>query len=297
MRYLELESAVANFLRNNLGLPHVLNIEFDSDFVSGNTISGTVQETTIDRNGNEVAGDVIDLESVAFTTDHATTMTLLAQSIQAVTSVLSAQKDGGDTLVVTGANNGATLTVSITVTGGASQAEASYSDAQSPETVTVLLANSMEIDGDSANFVKPAYPYATFRINSIQPLSTSGLQEFDEETNLPLHTQELESTISVNYFGSNAVYELQKVFRRLHSVTTSDYFSARGFAVRGRGNLRDLTALLETHFEPRANFDFQIGFRDQWFEDYSTIETVGITGTIVNEAEDETVFLNATLGE
>jgi hypothetical protein len=92
---------------------------FSADFVTGNTIDGEI-------NGTAIA-------SVPFNTDQATTAADLATAIQALSDVSTAVVDGADatnrTILITGASGTAIRPENFVVTGGASQATASYTGA------------------------------------------------------------------------------------------------------------------------------------------------------------------------
>jgi hypothetical protein len=92
----------------------VSELVFDADLVTGNSVEVTV-------NGVEVAGS-----PVAFNADNSTTLDDIATAIQADTLVVTAVGDTVDTVDITGATPGRTFAVTATVTGGATQANATY---------------------------------------------------------------------------------------------------------------------------------------------------------------------------
>lgn len=296
----EIKVAVANYLRSKLGKKHIVTLTFSADFAAGNSVSGDIQADGKDYNGNNDIGTPEAIESVLFSTDHLTTIRALARSIQNDPSVLSVQIVSGSSnrsLLITGKNTGETLTLDLSVTGGVSQPTITVATTQLPVWVKVQHENSTKIGEDEETLQKPVYPYATFKVNSVVPQSMGGLHEFDSETDLPLHVQSFEATIVVNYFGNDAFYELQKAHSKLFIVSTSDYFSSLGFGVRNRSVVRDLSGLLETAFEPRSQFEFMLGFQDSWFEDYSTIESAEVTGTIESESGDYVLIDGILTGE
>lgn len=88
----------------------VFTVTWDADFVTGNTINGSV--------GGEA------IAAVPFDTNHSTTLTNLATAIQNLANVATATVTGARQITITGATAGVSLspTTNFTVTGGASQA-------------------------------------------------------------------------------------------------------------------------------------------------------------------------------
>ena len=133
------------------------------------------------------------------------------------------------------------------------------------------------------------YPYCTFAFGPITPVGTGRIDSFDDETNLALQQQNVVLTIFINYFGNYAAFKLLKAFRSLITQDVSDMFYLNKLSIQTRQQIRDLTGLLETQFEPRARFEFQVGFSEEWTDGISTIESATITQTIENVAGQDFV--------
>ena len=103
MNFQTLKKAIGDWLSLYLGESHVLRISFSSDFVSGNSISGSI---------NSVA-----FSTVSFATDHSTTINLLKESIQNLESVLMVKSVSSRTIDVYAKIPGITLTTSISIKG------------------------------------------------------------------------------------------------------------------------------------------------------------------------------------
>jgi uncharacterized phage protein gp47/JayE len=102
------------------GQVEIGDLTYDAALVTGNSIQ-------VFLNNTEIAGS-----PVAFNTDNLTTLSDIAAAIQAEADVATAVSDGVDKITITGATLGqATYTASL-VTGGASQAIASYVRTQAP---------------------------------------------------------------------------------------------------------------------------------------------------------------------
>lgn len=145
--------------------PHVVDVQFSGALITGNTVNGTV-------NGTAIA-------AVPFDTDNATTLTNLATALEALDEVDTAVSDGVDTITITGANGGEVLVVSLTVTGGLSQATASQSTVSGPSSGT--QAGAFRTDDDDTGTGAAAFAVPQARFDS----STSGAGVAAIDLNLP----------------------------------------------------------------------------------------------------------------
>lgn len=100
-------------------IPHRLTVSLDADLVSGNTIDLTVNDIAVPQ--------------VAFSTDHNTTMGLLAQAIQDHSAISEATVTAPRVITVTGAVPGELITIAdLVISGGASQAGTAIDTTQDP---------------------------------------------------------------------------------------------------------------------------------------------------------------------
>lgn len=112
-------------IRRNSAVAGVVDIDFDASLVTGNTISGTI-------NGNAI--------SVPFNTNNATTLTDLANAIQALPMVNTAVSDGVDTVTVTFELEWIPEVGTFVVTGGMTQ----------PNVTVSVVTNAYTIQDDIA---------------------------------------------------------------------------------------------------------------------------------------------------
>jgi hypothetical protein len=122
--YMETQKKIFFAISNDIGikqlLAHIQTLTFDADFVTGNTIDLKINEVSITQ--------------VTFTTDHDTTLGLLAQAIQDSAKISTATVTGAREITVTGSTPGEVIEISdITVAGGASQAGSALTTTQDPE--------------------------------------------------------------------------------------------------------------------------------------------------------------------
>ena len=259
MNETSLKLALYTWLSGALGQSHIFTLTFNADFVTGNVINGSF--------------DAEAIAPVSFTTDHATTLQLLANEIQKRGEIFSASVTGPRQVTCVGAANGDTITiVGPTVTGGASQAVVTPSTVQSPVAVPVIFSDQ--------NAPRPAYPYATIRMNSIVKIGWDEIREINPQTNIATIGGQRRATISVNYFGTKPLEEISKAFNSLEKQTVQDQLAASGIAIQEKNDIQNLTAMLETVFEERSFFDFFIGLADNVQDDLGIIETVELTGQL-----------------
>lgn len=256
----QIKDVVWQWLSSNVGTRHVFKITLGQQLVSGNSISGSIN------------GEAFD--SIAFAGSHNETMTKIAESIQATSEVLKCEVTSSLELTCTslefGSDNGEIL---FTVSGGASQPSAVIATLTAPVAVTCYFANQKMP-------INVPRPFATIRIGQLQPVSSQHLQEINDTTNLALLSDHVQATVSINYFGENALGELAKAFHSLALPQSIDLFSAGGVAVGQRFQIQDLSQFLDTEIEERAAFDFYIRFKTLSEADLGLIETVEITGVI-----------------
>lgn len=118
-------------------LARVQTITFDADIVTANTVNVVVD------GGTPIAE--------AFATDHDTTMTNLAASIQGEAGVVTAVVSAPRVITVTGAVNVAVVLTVLTVTGGASQANIALAITQYEDAVATDVASltaAAQVDND-----------------------------------------------------------------------------------------------------------------------------------------------------
>lgn len=130
-------------------------------------------------------------------------------------------------------------------------------------------------------------PFVAFRIGDTESKSYDTQLGVDN-LNL-MHVGGLrQSTITISYFGfypeaSVAInYAMQNACRISNSLeltTVQRILGAAGFAYLHKNPVQNLTYPLESKYQPRADFDFYLGFAEQQTEDIGTIERVTVTGT------------------
>ncbi len=251
-----IKSKLRIWLERSLGEPHTFKITFDADFILGNLIDA------------DFDGELID--QVSFDTDQETTIELLAEEIRKTVKLFKVTVTGPRELTCIGAVNGDDITVTgPTVTGGASQAEATVETITDAAAVPVIYADQSS--------PRPNYPYAVLRLESIVKVGWDELRSLDDQ-NIATYGGQRRGSVSIDYFGNNPVQEMTKAANSLEKQSILDLFSSGGIAIQEKNEVLNLTRILETDFEPRASFDFFIGFADNYEDDLGIIESVEIAG-------------------
>lgn len=266
------ESAVKatlyTWLSSQLGRQHVFTITFDADLITGNVVNGSF--------------DAVAITAVPFDTDHDTTMANLAAEIQANVKIFTAVVTDDREITVTGSEFGNTITVvGPDVTAGASQAVATIDDVTEAVAITTIFENQKDDTGRNAP--RPPYPYATVKIGTVIQEGTDELRDFDDD-GIATFGGQRRATVSVNFFGPEAIEGATQAFNSLEKQTVKWIFERAGLAILQKNSVQNVPAMLETKFEERAVFDFFIGFADNVQDDIGVIEKVELSGEVEGAA-------------
>lgn len=269
-----IKNTLYQWLSQNVGDHEISVIDFDSDFVSGNIISG-------DINGDAWV-------PVQFKDDHQTTLDLFIEALFSLRqNVLSAVQTGNRQVTVTGALCGVDLVYNgPSVTGGVSQSIAQITVLQPAKQITVIFADQTA--------PRPAYPYATIRLQSSRRVGFEEFRGIDESTKLASWYGLRVATVAINFFNekaaaglnSLALQEISKAYFSLTKNIVNEKLSEAGIAIIDRNPIQNLTDFLETISEDRAFFDFFIGLSELEFENVGSIQKVNAQGTVSNEVFD-----------
>jgi hypothetical protein len=134
------------------------------------------------------------------------------------------------------------------------------------------------------NGPRPLPPFAT--INPRVAIRRLGV--YDEERLDPDAPGQIDRvgqrklTISCNAYGPGAIDLLERAQEALDTNAARAAFASAGLAVSDRGEVRDLTKLLETQYEERAQLDVVFALATASSEDAGYIESAEITATLLN---------------
>lgn len=272
--------ALYNWLSKVMGYPNIFTITFDVDFVTGNQINGTIGASVLDP--------------VVFTDDHATTLALLAEEIQKTAEIFKATVTGPRQITCVGAVNGTTVTpITITVTLGAVQPVDTVAQVQDAQGVRVIHAHqNAPRKGENDDL----YPYAVIRLDSFQQIGWDELREIDDN-NIATFGGLRRGTVSISVFGEGALEYATQASNSLEMQTYIDLLSAAGIAILEKSSVQNLTAMLETKYEPRADFDFFIGYADNVEDDLGIIEKAELSGTVKGGKNGDLVIPSKIIGE
>jgi len=276
MNQKSLHTFLKAWLDRVLGKPLIFTITFDTDFVAGNLVDGVIGAST--------------LAQVPFDTDHDTTLQKLAEEIQTTAEIFKATVTGARELTCVGAVNGSDITPrTITVSGGATQAVATFADTQTPVFVISYLEQQNKGTKGAVGQTGKFYPYATYDLLSDQqvghyqdegPADDQGLWNYGGWHRVPIRIQ---------YFGKYALEELGRARQSLVRPSIRYLFQANDIAVHEKGSVQNISTMLETIWEERAAWDLALGITDTVQDDVGLIERIKVTGTMAGGQEDATV--------
>lgn len=267
MNLATIRTAIKTFIDANTGTAHVSTLDLDADFMSGNVISGDVNS--------------VDFIDVAYATSHAATLQQLTFAIQAIPSVRKAAITGARQITITAYDTGATQTATIFITGGATQPEVTQTTTVAAESIAGATLLNQKVTQKVAQ--------CNFRISNVMTFGVDGTQKTSAETNLSLLVGSRVATLTIDYTGDRAMEKISRLYNEIFSEKWNTYFFAQGFVLFDREQIVDLTGLLDTEFQERASFDSVFRFRDVTEMDLGTIETVNITGHILDDAGNDDV--------
>lgn len=135
---------------------------------------------------------------------------------------------------------------------------------------------------------RPDTPYLTIKVNGPVSVGFDEGRGLADPTGAPdpavqTYRGEREVSVSVQAFGAGALDYARAAARALSTETTRSQLAAASLFHRGIvPAVNELTELLETEFEERAQFDATLGFAEEYTDDVYLIEDVEGQGTFEN---------------
>jgi len=100
-----------------------------------------------------------------------------------------------------------------------------------------------------------------------------------------------EGTLSINVVGDDALDILAGFDDRVCGIKSLDSLTVKGLSCRRSSGARDMTGMIETQPEQRAQMDLSIAWTSTVVSDTGPIETVEVTGEFIGGAtEHETTI-------
>ncbi len=131
------------------------------------------------------------------------------------------------------------------------------------------------------NSPRPQKPYATIQLQSLSMMGQDELRSIDDSGIATIGGQR-KMTIDLNIYGPDALGLMHQAQSSLSKQSVLDAFYESEIAIWNVGDAKDLTALLETNWEERAQMDVFIGFANNINDDLGIIEKVDLSGQINN---------------
>lgn len=147
---------------------------------------------------------------------------------------------------------------------------------------------------EKPNVPRPPLPYFSILLTTpIQKVGSRDSREHVNDTTWTIGGQR-RFTLSVRSYVSpkgkgffNAQNNLVQLQDSLEDENRRNELTIAGLAVWFSSDILDITELLETGYEPRAQFDIEFGIASNREADLGAIEKVKITGTLDGQEEPE----------
>lgn len=128
---------------------------------------------------------------------------------------------------------------------------------------------------------RPQTPFA--EINPRMSIRRLGAYDEERPTATPgtiARVTHLRLGVSCHLYGAGAMDLMERAREYLDTHAARALFEPAGLSVLDRGEVRDITKLLETQYEERAQLDLVIGLATTATEDVGFIQTVDLTTTV-----------------
>lgn len=127
---------------------------------------------------------------------------------------------------------------------------------------------------------RPARPYASLNfLNPSTPLGDTQQWQINGDKTVAAEAM-YKAVASINIFGENAVDTLAQLRNSLDQPDVVELFAAANVTHLDDGPINDLTALQETQYEERGQFDLTIAYVGGKDVDVSTIEHASLDGNV-----------------
>lgn len=126
---------------------------------------------------------------------------------------------------------------------------------------------------------RPQPPYAIIKpFPGIRRIGAYDEERLTDEPGIINRIGQRRLTVSVNIWGPGAIAMMEAAQDGLERYDVMDGLEAAGLAPWNRGESKDLTGLMETNYEERAQIDVVFGYTSESEEDVSYIATVEYEG-------------------
>lgn len=145
------------------------------------------------------------------------------------------------------------------------------------------------------NSPRPALPYMTLFLNSLVQIGDDYVPRPDGVGDLDL-VGDREFTLQVQCFGGDPITLLENMRTSLQKETVLATLRANGIVFVQHNPITDITALLDTEFEPRASMDILFRIAQTDTDNHGLIETVEVQEVFSDGQStvyDETVTIAA----
>lgn len=141
--------------------------------------------------------------------------------------------------------------------------------------ITVIYADQ--------NAPRPDKPYATIRIISENKLGGNDEGATVDDDGIQSFCGQREAAVSLNIYGEDAFDSMKLALNSLSKPSIlEDFFYNDDIAILNKGDILNLTDVLETEFEERAQMDLLVGYAEEYTDDVGYIETVELNEEVIS---------------
>lgn len=139
---------------------------------------------------------------------------------------------------------------------------------------------------------RPATPYATVKVSGFRAIGFDDKRGITDPgapaEGVQTYRGDREVTVSVNVIGSGALDLARAAANSLMQRPVRDQLATAGLCHRGIvPTVNDLTGLLDTTFQPRAQFDVRLGLADDHTASVPLVEDVTVEATLTRPERDD----------
>ena len=132
---------------------------------------------------------------------------------------------------------------------------------------------------DKEDGVRPPLPFATMNIIS-GPSSAGPAEERYKSQDTYAYAMRKKFTLSINVHSDDALMRINSIVNALELPSHQSILQGAGIAVWGNSDPRDLSQLMDTEYEGRAQIDINLSFAQTIEDSPGEIRTVHVRGDI-----------------
>lgn len=157
------------------------------------------------------------------------------------------------------------------------------------------LPSGVEVIMYNQNAPRPTTPYVTLFFQNLLQIGNDYIPKPTVDSGLVEQVGDREFTVQIQTYGDDCFTRLENLRSSLQKTSVLDSLRANGIAFVQQFPIQDITELLSSRFENRAQMDILFRTAQNYNDTLGTIATVEIDETIsngVSEVYDETLTIS-----